>query len=240
MRQIKLHILEKDELAKRIDHAVLRPHDTESTLKEAIRELESHGLRCLIVSPTLAAPARTLTKRCVGAVAGFPHGYSPLQAKLKEIESLAGLGVDEIDYVMNTQRLLNGDKDGYAAEAKAVSELCTNYGITCKLIIETPLLNEPPLIEEAVNTLLPAINSEYVRYIKTSTGFAPRPTYPEDIVAIRQAIETRSERVGIKAAGGIRTALQALFYISLGADIIGTSSPSNVLQGLDTLKKMKL
>jgi len=216
-------------LAKRIDHAVLNPSARERELLNAVEELERHNLRCLITSPTLLKRAKQATRRCVGAVAGFPFGYSPLEAKIKEVEELIGDGADEIDYVANTQRLLLGQKDKYLNELRAVTTICRETGIKCKIIIETPLLSTRDLIEEA--TRLAA--STTPDYLKTSTGYAPRPTYPEDVVIMRRVLrEEGRHTVGIKAAGGIRTSMQALTLIAAGADIIGTSKPGAILATL--------
>jgi len=235
---IQLPLIGKDELAARIDHALLKPAATPADLEKAIKELESLNLRCLVVTPTLAPRARVSTKHCIGAVAGFPYGYHPLQAKLKEVEELAGIGVDEVDYVMNTQELLAGEPEAYKSEAKAVSELCRNLGVRCKLIIETPLLDTADNIARATRLILSSIRGDFVTHIKTSTGFAARPTYPEDIVAIRRVIIEEGATIGVKAAGGIRTAIQALLMIGLGADIIGTSKPSALLLGAEQLPQM--
>ncbi len=213
-------------LAKRIDHAVLNPSATEKELTKAIEELEKLGLRCLITTPTLLKQAKQATRRCVGAVAGFPFGYSPLEAKIKEVEELIGDGADEIDYVANTQLLLLGRRDKYVNELKAAATICRETSVKCKIIIETPLLNEKKLIMEAARLAASAAPD----YLKTSTGFAPRPTYPEDVVYMHTALrEARREDIGIKAAGGVRTAMQALMLIAAGADIIGTSKPASIL-----------
>jgi len=235
LNTLNVPMLPPSELARRIDHAVLKPSSSLEELRKAVRELEELNLRCLIVTPTLAPEARALTKKCVGAVAGFPYGYHPIQAKLKEIEYLAALGLDEIDYVMNTQMLMLKNVEAYAAEARAVSELCKNLGVKCKLIIETPLLDNMRLIMKATEIILANIDTSAVRYIKTSTGFTARPTYPEDVLAIRKALNKHNVDMGVKAAGGIRTALQALLLIAVGANIIGTSKPATVLSSLSEL-----
>lgn len=224
------------ELAARIDHAVLKPESSLKEVENAIRELEELNLRCLITTPTLAPIAKQLTRRCIGAVVGFPFGYHPIESKLKETEDLLAKGIDEIDYVANTQLYLNNMVNEYVNEVKAAADLCKSAGAVCKIIIETPLLENPHSIYRA--TLLILENTDNINYIKTSTGYASRPTYPEDIVSIKSAINEKNYTTGIKAAGGIRTALQALYYIALGADIIGTSKPSNILSSLKNIKEV--
>ena len=232
---LELLKINPSELAARIDHAVLKPESSLKDLENAIKELEELNLRCLITTPTLAPIAKQLTRRCIGAVAGFPHGYHTIESKLKEVENLLAKGIDEIDFVANTQLYLNNMTNKYVNEVKAAAELCKNAGAVCKIIIETPLLDNPRNIYRATSLILEGTSN--IDYIKTSTGYAPRPTYPEDIVAIKSAISEKNYTIGIKAAGGIRTALQALYYIALGADIIGTSKPSNILSSLKNIKE---
>ncbi len=231
--ELALKLLAPNELAKRIDHAVLKPSAGEKDLVKAVDELERLNLRCLILSPTLLREARSLTRRCLGAVVGFPNGYGALEAKIKELEDIIAYGANEVDYVANIQQLLLGNRGKFINELKAVGEICRDTGITCKVIIETPILDDPNEIYRVTRMIADTV--EGISYIKTSTGFAPRPTYPEDVLAIRRALMDAGSGMGVKAAGGIRTALQALLMINLGADIIGTSSPAKILSGLSEL-----
>lgn len=216
------------ELASRIDHAVLRPWSTMSDLSKAIDELEKLKLRCLILSPTLLSEARSLTNRCLGAVAGFPYGYHTIESKIKEVEDLIAIGADEIDFVANLQLFLMGKKKQYINEIKAVTKICKSANIVCKIIVEAPALT-PVQLREVVELI--AMNTE-PDFIKTSTGYGPRHTIIDDITIIDETLKELGLRktIGIKAAGGIRQGLQAAYYISLGADIIGTSTPSRILE----------
>lgn len=215
------------ELAARIDHAVLKPWSGRSELERAVDELEELGLRCLILSPTLLREARGITSRCLGAVVGFPFGYHTIEAKIKEIEDAIAMGADEIDYVVNTQLYLIGRREEYLNEVKAAIEICRNAKVKCKVIIEAPALT-PSQVEEVVRLVASLSPS----FIKTSTGYGPRPTLPEDVALIDRVLRNMGKRssVGIKAAGGIRSGLQAAAMITAGADIIGTSTPRQVLE----------
>lgn len=226
----------RQELASRIDHAVLKPGATREELEKAVNELEKLSLRCLITTPTYLPLARDMTKRCVGAVAGFPFGYHTVEAKIKEVEDLIALGADEIDYVANTQLFLLGREKEYFNEIRAVTTICRNAGVKCKIIIETPILNPENIVRIVGNI---AEMDPQPDYIKTSTGYGPRPTYPEDVYIINRTLEARNARskIGIKAAGGIREALQAILFILLGADIIGTSTPEKILSSYNTYCK---
>ncbi len=220
------------ELASRIDHAILRPWNSRDELETAIDELERLSLRCLILSPTLLSEARGLTNRCLGAVAGFPYGYHSIEAKIKEVEDLVAMGADEIDFVANLQLFLLGKSEPYINEIRAAVSICKNANVKCKIIIEAPALS--PIQLKRVVTLI-ATKTE-PDFIKTSTGYGPRHTIPDDIIIIDDTLKQLGlrNRIGIKAAGGIRQGLQAALYIAIGADIIGTSTPKKIL---DTYKE---
>jgi deoxyribose-phosphate aldolase len=227
-RQLDPCIFSASEIAARIDHAVLRPWSTRDELERAIEELERLSLRCLILSPTLLYEARSLTRKCLGAVAGFPYGYHTVEAKIKEVEDLVAMGADEIDFVANLQLALLGKIDQYVNEIKAVTTICRDANVKCKIIIEAPALS-PSLLQKVVAAIVESTEPDY---IKTSTGFGPRHTIPDDIILIDKVLREKNvrSRIGIKAAGGIRQGLQASILLQLGADIIGTSTPSKIIE----------
>jgi len=217
-----------EELAARIDHAVLRPEAGLRELEAAVEELERLNLRCLILSPTLLREARGLTRRCLGAVVGFPFGYHTVESKVKELEDAIGYGADEIDAVTNLQLFIAGRREAYINEARALVEICRENSVKCKLIVDAALVDKS-LYREALEALLSATEPDYV---KTGTGFGGRPTQPEDVVIAASVIAARGlkGRVRVKAAGGIRTGLQAALLIAAGADVIGTSRPRQLLE----------
>jgi deoxyribose-phosphate aldolase len=218
-----------EELASRIDHALLKPWTTPRELEQAVEELEKLKLRCLILSPTHLENARSITKNCLGAVVGFPFGYHTVEAKIKELEDSIALGANEIDFVANLQQLLAGREKEYLNEIKAAVTICRDAGVKCKIIIEAPALDRRTL-QNIVRKI--ALLDPHPDFIKTSTGFGPRPTYPEDVYLIDAILREAGvrDRVGIKAAGGIREGLQAAIMIALGADIIGTSTPTKIIE----------
>ncbi|ALL01736.1 Deoxyribose-phosphate aldolase [Pyrodictium delaneyi] len=223
----KLCSISSSELASRIDHAILKPWLARKELEQAINDLEELNLRCLILSPQLLREAHGITGKCLGVVVGFPFGYHSIEAKIKELEDVIALGAREIDYVTNTQLYLLGRKDEYANEIRAVTTICREAEVTCKIIIETPALTQSQIKE--VTRLVAEYEPDF---IKTSTGFGPRHTLPDDIVIIDSTLRKIGKRdiIKIKAAGGIRTGLQAAILLSLGADVIGTSTPRQILE----------
>ncbi len=221
-----------DELAQKIDHAILKPWTSLSEAEKALDELEELNLRCLIATPQLARSLVDRTRRCVGSVVGFPFGYSTIEAKIKELEDVIGYGVKEVDLVVNHHAFSIGLRNVFENEVKAVTEICRETGVTCKLIVET--VAYPPATVKEMVKLVARYEPDY---IKTSTGYGPRPTLPDDVHLLRSVLDRLGKRrVRIKAAGGIRTALQALTLIALGADVIGTSTPKQILDGFKELK----
>lgn len=220
------------ELAARIDHAILKPWSGKKELEQAINDLEELNLRCLILSPTLLREAQGTTNKCLGAVVGFPFGYHTLEAKIKELEDVVALGAVEVDYVANTQLYITGHEEEYVNEIRAVVEICKEAGVTCKIIIETPALTTSQT--EHIVRLVARLEPDF---IKTSTGFGPRPTLPDDVVIIDRVLRSlgKRDKVRIKAAGGIRSGLQASTMILLGADVIGTSTPRQVIETYSAL-----
>ncbi len=235
MSNIKPRLLTPEQVAKTIDHALLKPLATKRELDEAIDILEKYKLRCLILTPTLLNEVAGTTKSCIGAVAGgFPYGYSTIEAKIKEVEDVISYGAREVDYVVNIQNIALGKLDKVVNEAKAVIEICKSTGVTCKIIIEAPAFTPSTVYQVAYS-----IAQLQPDYIKTSTGHGPRPTTIDDIVIIRKAIEdANAKNVGIKAAGGIRTALQAITLLEAGANIIGTSTPVQIIEGVRKLREI--
>ena len=234
---MKMEIPPLHEILRRIDHAVLKPWQTRYDVDRAVREATELGLRGIIVSPSLLHYLRdTYSEGIRGVVVGFPFGYHHLEAKIKELERALADEPDEVDAVINYQRLILGDYNYVYNEAAALTELCHDVGVKIKLIIEAPVTAQnPQTLYKAVEIAVKA----GADYIKTSTGFGPRKTIPEDVAAINKILEDMNVRskIGIKAAGGIRSALQAILMLKAGADIIGTSTPSTIRETYTFLKQ---
>ncbi len=229
--------LSTDELARRLDLALVKPWAARSEVERAVELLERLRLRCLITTPPAVREVASMTSACVGAVVGFPFGYSTIESKIKELEDVIGYGAREADIVVNYHAYLLGRRDYFSNEVKALVTICREVGLTCKLILEVAAV--PP---EALDGLLKSVLEHQPDFIKTGTGYGPRPALPDDVVAVKRVLAELGlqGRVRIKVAGGIRTALQALTFIALGADVIGTSAAEDVLRGFEELKRRYL
>ena len=146
-------------------------------------------------------------------VIGFPNGYNTSATKIFEASDSLENGAEEIDMVINIGALKNKDFSFVEREIKQIKEVC-NHNIL-KVIIETCLLTETEKIE-----MCKIVESSGADFIKTSTGFSKNGATFDDVTLFKKHL---SERVKIKAAGGIKTLEDAQTFINLGAERLGTS-----------------
>ncbi|MDH7506148.1 MAG: deoxyribose-phosphate aldolase, partial [Candidatus Acetothermia bacterium] len=148
--------------------------------------------------------------------------------KAYEAARLVELGCREVDMVLNIGALLEGAeryvRDDIAAVVRAVDETSQGAGLV-KVILETGYL-EPEHIAAGSRLAVEA----GARFVKTSTGFGPRGASVEDVRIMRDAV---GAGVGVKAAGGIRDLATALAMLEAGADRIGTSSGTEILDAFE-------
>lgn len=177
------------------------------------------------VYPNMVAAAKAFTKGTpvkVAAVAtAFPSGLMPLSVKLEDTRLAVEDGADEIDMVIDRGAFLRGEYRQVFDEIAAVKEACR--GAHLKVIFETGELQTYDNVRLAADLAIAA----GADFIKTSTGkVSPAATLPVTLVmleAIRDHFYKTGVRIGMKPAGGIRTAKEALAYLvmlneTLGAD----------------------
>lgn len=157
----------------------------------------------------------------IAAVAtAFPSGQSPLPLKLDEVRRTVGFGADEIDMVIDRGAFLAGDFGAVYDEIAATKEACGPARL--KVILET---GELQTLENVARASRIAIDAG-ADFIKTSTGkVSPAATLPVTLVmleAIREHYLSTGVQVGMKPAGGIRTAKLALHYLVLVAETLGS------------------
>jgi deoxyribose-phosphate aldolase len=149
----------------------------------------------------------------------FPSGQSPLDIKVEEVARVAELGAHEIDMVIDRSAFLSGDYAKVYDEVRRVKEVCGDAHL--KVILETGELGTYDNVRRA--SLLAIAGG--ADFIKTSTGkIQPAATLPVTLVmleAIRDVYEETGQRVGMKAAGGIRQAKQAVQYLVVLYETLG-------------------
>ncbi len=213
------------ELARTIDHAVLRPDATTYDVRAGCALALEAGTATFCVRSADVILASTLLKGSevnVASVIGFPHGTASVAAKEAEIRRAILDGAKEVDVVMNYSRLLSEDLDYLSMEVRALVARTRNYGVLIKVIFENAYLDTA-----AKRAACRICVSEQVDFVKTSTGFGPSGAKAEDLQLM---FSLCTPTVKVKASGGIRTLDAALAALSLGASRIGTSSTLEILR----------
>jgi deoxyribose-phosphate aldolase len=175
------------------------------------------------VYPNLVPTAKEAlagTKVNVASVAtAFPSGQSPLDIKLEDVRRAVAFGADEIDMVIDRGAMLSGDYAKVFDEIAATKEACGRAHL--KVILETGELGTYDVVRKASEIAIAAGGD----FIKTSTGkVTPAATPPVTLVmleAIRDHYQATGHKVGMKPAGGVRTAKQALHYLVLVKETLG-------------------
>ncbi len=213
----------KQELAKMIDHTLLKPDATEAQIRQLCREAVENGFGAVCVNSGRAALAQeclagTDVKLCV--VVGFPLGCSVTKAA--EAAAMTALGAHEIDMVLDIGRARDGDWDAVEADIRAVRAACP--GRVLKVILETCLLTEPEIVRACR-----AAKNAGADFVKTSTGFSTGGARPEDVALMKKS----AGGLLVKASGGIHSYPEAKAMIDAGADRIGASAGIEILSGME-------
>jgi len=214
-----------------IDHSVLRPESTEEDVKKACGLAVELGLAAVVVNPAhipvVAASLKgSAAKAC--SVISFPFGVSTTEGKVAEAKSVLSQGAEEIDMVMNFSALRSGKESYVLNDIRSVTDLAKGQAkkVVVKVILETCYLNE----KEKKQACLLAVEGG-ADFVKTSTGFGSGGATIEDVRLMKQAV---GPKIGVKAAGGIRTTQEAVRMVEAGASRIGTSSSLAILKEMPT------
>lgn len=210
--------MKKQELAKMIDHTILKADASEAKVKEICLEAKEYGFASVCINPcnvVLAAEMLKGTEVKVCTVIGFPLGANTSKVKAFEADEAVKNGAEEVDMVINIGKLKDGDYDYVRNDIKAVADAVKGRAIT-KVIIETCLLNDSEKVK--VCKLAKEAGADFV---KTSTGFSTAGATAGDIKLMR---ETVGSSMGVKASGGIRSYEDAVSMIEAGASRVGASA----------------
>ena len=216
----------RPKISQLIDATILDPSKPIYASMELIDFVASTGAFCALVPPSHAVHLVDVAKgRGVRlcSVAGFPYGYAPLEAKVKEVEVLARSGVEEVDYVLDVSRIKSGDKGYVEREVKLAVKTARDYGSKVKIIIEAPILTD-----DEIEWVVDVVTSAGAFMVKTSTGVISKGGDPVTVSRLTRYASKHGIRV--KAAGGIRTLIDALEAVVAGASRIGTSSYARIIE----------
>ncbi|MDD6323396.1 MAG: deoxyribose-phosphate aldolase [Bacilli bacterium] len=204
------------EIGKYIDQTNLKMDAKEEDIARLCKEAIDYGFETVCVHPYYVALAKDLLKESnvgICTVVGFPLGMNTPKVKVFEAIEAIENGADEIDMVINVGALKDKDYDYVKNEIEEVRDNID--GKTLKVIIETSLLDK-----DEIKKMTEICNETFVNFIKTNTGFGSRGVSLDDVKIINKY---KSELLGIKASGGIKSFKFMNELIEAGASRIGTS-----------------
>lgn len=220
--------LTQSQLAKYMDHTLLRADATLDGIDRVVAEAKQFGCASVCVNPFwVPYVARLLDGSGVATctVVGFPLGASSTASKVFETTDAIANGADEIDMVINIGELKAGHAELVREDIRAVAEATHAGGKLLKVIIECCLLTDD---EKRLACLLCA--EAGADFVKTSTGFSNGGATVADVALMRECV---GPDFGVKAAGGIRTLADAYAMIEAGASRLGVSAAASILAELD-------
>lgn len=219
------------DVARVLDHAVLKPEYTAADLEEHARMCVDRGVGCICVRSCDVADAARLVAGSpviVAAVVGFPHGSQRPEAKAFETQLAIADGAREIDMVMNVGALRSGSLDRVRHDIAAVVSAAKPAGVIVKVILEICYLTADEI--GAACLLAEEAGADFV---KTSTGFGVTASGPTGATpeAVRIMLDTVGDRLQVKASGGIRTWDDAVAYLDMGCTRLGVGDAAAILDG---------
>lgn len=215
----------RTELARMVDHTLLKPEATPADVAALLVDAQALGVYSVCVSPNMLPIEGERGEVEICTVIGFPSGKHHSGIKAIEAKRAVVDGAQELDMVIDIGALKADRVDLVEQDIAAVREAAPNP-IILKVIIESAALTD----DEIVAACTAAVNAG-ADYVKTSTGFHPAGGASVEAVKLMRA--TVGDALGVKASGGIRDAQTALAMVRAGASRLGLSGTAAVLDGLD-------
>lgn len=209
-------------IAEYIDHTLLKPDASFSDIQKLVAEAIEYKFFSVCVNPCYVATCAELLKGTsvkVCTVIGFPLGATSTAVKAFETKKAIDDGADEIDMVINIGALKSKKfllvEDDISEVVKAANDKVV------KVIIETALLTDEEIVKAS------QLSEEAgAHFVKTSTGFNGPGATLEGVKLMGSAI---TNKMRIKASGGIRDYETAMKFIAAGASRLGTSSGASIV-----------
>lgn len=218
-------MLNAKEIAKMIDHSMLKPEMTLETIRAGCELAKKYDVASVCVRPSdLPTAAEVLrgTDVKLSTVIGFPHGSNRTEVKVFEAERAMEDGAVELDMVLNVGRLAGGDLAYVEADIRAVVEAAHRRGVIVKVIFENAYLDEGRKREACL-----IAERTGADFVKTSTGFSPSGATVADLRLMRSSC---SPKVRVKAAGGIRSLDAVLACRALGCSRCGATVTEAIME----------
>ena len=215
------------DLAKYIEHTLLKQNATAQELEKLYAEAKKYNFRGVCVNPAYVKSAKEFLKGTdvkIVTVVGFPLGANVSNVKAFEAEQSVKDGADEVDMVINVSAIKDDNWEYVETDIMTVKEACPNNVL--KVILETDLLTQEE-IKKACEVCIKA----KADFVKTSTGFVKNGVGAklEDVKLMYETVAPFGLKV--KASGGIRDKNKALEMIKAGAYSLGTSSGVEIVNG---------
>ena len=224
--------MQAQELAKTIDHTLLRPDTVSVDVERLCCEATTYHFAAVCVFPHFVPLADRMLRNAdvkVCTVIAFPYGADTVRTKVVAAEDAVARGADELDVVINLPALLSGDlglvRDDLASVVRAGRMEAVNTGrgqVIVKAIIETCYLTT-----KMKRLACRICEQAGVDFVKTSTGAGSGGATVKDVELLRDSLD---ETIGIKASGGIRSLRDVELMINAGAVRVGTSAGVGIMQ----------
>jgi deoxyribose-phosphate aldolase len=222
--EISFETLTERDIAKTIDHSLLKPELDDAFIEDGCRLAAEYDVASVCVPPVHVRRAGAIlagTDVKVGTVVGFPHGYATTETKVGETRQALADGATEIDMVLQIGALKSGRDDEVRLDIAAVVEVAHAGGAIVKVIFENAYLTDDEKVRAC--HLTEAAGADFV---KTSTGFAPGGATHDDLRLMRA---NTSPHIQVKAAGGVRTLDALLDVMALGVTRIGATATKTII-----------
>ena len=216
-----------EKVAKTIDHSLLRPELTIDEVLAGCALAAAYDVASVCCRPLDVGQCRDALAGSgvlVGTVVGFPHGASTSAVKAAEAERALDDGAVELDMVLPIGWLRSGRDAQVHDDVAAVVAVAHARDAIVKVILENAYLTDQEKVRGC--RLSEAAGADYV---KTSTGYAPSGATMDDIRLLRASV---SERVKVKAAGGIRTLDLLIEGLNAGMDRCGATATAAIIDEL--------
>jgi deoxyribose-phosphate aldolase len=224
--------VQPEEIAKTIDHTLLRAEATASDVEQLCREAAAYHFAAVCIFPHYVSMAASLLKSTdvkTCTVISFPFGADTQRVKALAADHAVRQGADEVDVVMNISAFLSGEfglvRDELAGVARAARVRGVNLArgqIIVKAIIETCYLDD-----KLKRLACRVCEQAGVDFVKTSTGVGPQGATVKDVELLRDCLDAH---IGVKASGGIRTAADLERMVGAGAVRVGTSAGASIMR----------
>ncbi len=217
-------------LAKYIDHTILKPDVSEEAVLKVCEEAKEYGFFSVCINPCFV---KTVAKSLAGtdvkvtSVIGFPLGASTSEIKALEAKKAVEDGANEIDMVINVSALKDGKDDYVYEDILAVVNAIKGKAIL-KVIIETCLLTD-----DEKRKACELSQKAGAQFVKTSTGFSTGGATAEDVALMKSVV---GDALEVKASGGVRDYETAMKMVNAGATRIGASASIAIVTQANDVK----